>query len=162
MIDTHVHIGGEADGFTMNEEMVLYSMEKYNIDISIVSNGDSVEYGQDRKILPKEKQISQKQTLERIITFCRSNPGRIYGGFWCKPHHEILTEEIEKMIELVPNTTDAAGEKHVPVVEVNKNVVKVTVGEVIHPMTEAHLINFVVLETNNNLDKDVDTFDSKS
>lgn len=54
----------------------------------------------------------------------------------------------EKMIELVPNTTDAAGEKHVPVVEVNKNVVKVTVGEVIHPMTEAHLINFVVLETN--------------
>lgn len=98
MIDTHVHIGGEADGFTMNEEMVLYSMEKYNIDISIVSNGDSVEYGQDRKILPKEKQISQKQTLERIITFCRSNPGRIYGGFWCKPHHEILTEEIEKMI----------------------------------------------------------------
>ena len=30
MIDTHVHIGGEADGFTMNEEMVLYSMEKYN------------------------------------------------------------------------------------------------------------------------------------
>lgn len=54
----------------------------------------------------------------------------------------------EKMVELIPNTTDAAGEKHVPVVEVKGNIVKVTVGEVIHPMTEAHLINFVVLETN--------------
>ena len=56
-----------------------------------------------------------------------------------------------KMKELVPNTTDAAGEKHVPVVEVNGNIVKVTVGEVIHPMTEAHLINFVALETNKGL-----------
>ena len=54
----------------------------------------------------------------------------------------------EKMSELVPNTTDGASEKHVPVVEVNGNSVKVTVGDVIHPMTEAHLINFVVLETN--------------
>ena len=47
MIDSHVHIGGEADGFVMNEEMVLKSMEKYGVDISIVSNGDSVEYGHD-------------------------------------------------------------------------------------------------------------------
>ena len=54
----------------------------------------------------------------------------------------------EKMVELIPNTTDASGEKHVPVVEVNGNKVKVTIGEVIHPMTESHLIEFVVLETN--------------
>ena len=29
MIDSHVHIGGEADGFEMNENLVLQSMEKY-------------------------------------------------------------------------------------------------------------------------------------
>ena len=34
----------------------------------------------------------------------------------------------QKMDELVPNTTDAAQEKHVPVVEVNGNIVTVTVG----------------------------------
>ena len=32
MIDSHVHIGGESDGFTMNEDLVLRSMEKYNIE----------------------------------------------------------------------------------------------------------------------------------
>ncbi|MBQ5777313.1 MAG: desulfoferrodoxin, partial [Oscillospiraceae bacterium] len=41
----------------------------------------------------------------------------------------------EKMSELVPGTTDAAVEKHVPVVEKDGNIVRVTVGEVIHPMT---------------------------
>ena len=54
----------------------------------------------------------------------------------------------EPMVELVPNTTDAAGEKHVPVVEVNGNKVLVKVGEVAHPMTEAHLISWIYLETN--------------
>ena len=53
------------------------------------------------------------------------------------------------MVELVPNTTDAAQEKHVPVINVNDNVVEVVVGSVIHPQTEAHLINFIVLETTN-------------
>ena len=49
----------------------------------------------------------------------------------------------EPMMELVANSTDAAGEKHVPVVEVNGNKVIVKVGEVAHPMTEAHLISWI-------------------
>lgn len=99
MIDTHVHIGGDAAGFVMNEELILQSMEKYNIDISIVSNGDSVEYADEVTKVPEEMQMSQKETLERVINFCRNHPGKIYGGFWCKPHHETLTEEVVKMIE---------------------------------------------------------------
>ena len=53
----------------------------------------------------------------------------------------------EKMTELVPNTTDAAGEKHVPVVSVEGSKVTVKVGEVTHPMLEEHHIAWVVLET---------------
>ena len=98
MIDAHVHIGGEGAGFVMNEELVLCSMEKYKIDISIVSNGDSVEYGEDFIKLPEKMQISQEETLARVIQFCRENPGRVYGAFWCKPHHELVTVKIEKMI----------------------------------------------------------------
>ena len=73
MIDSHVHIGGEAEGFIMNEELVLQSMENYGVDISIVSNADSVEYGDDLVMLPKEKQVNQEETLARIIRFCREN-----------------------------------------------------------------------------------------
>ena len=46
-----------------------------------------------------------------------------------------------------PNTTDAAGEKHVPVIAVDGNVVTVSVGEVEHPMLDAHYIVFIALET---------------
>jgi superoxide reductase len=54
----------------------------------------------------------------------------------------------EPMKELVANTTDAATEKHVPVVEVSGSTVTVTVGSVIHPMTEEHHIAWIALETN--------------
>ncbi len=54
----------------------------------------------------------------------------------------------QKMEEIQPNTTDAANEKHVPVVSVDGNHVTVRVGSVGHPMTEAHYIKWVVLCTN--------------
>ena len=53
----------------------------------------------------------------------------------------------EPMVELVAGSTDAALEKHVPVVNVEGSHVHVCVGEVAHPMTEEHLIQFVVLAT---------------
>ena len=59
----------------------------------------------------------------------------------------------EKMKELVPGTVDAAKEKHIPVAEVNGNLVKVSVGSVLHPMSAEHHIAFVVLETNKGFHK---------
>ena len=59
----------------------------------------------------------------------------------------------QKMDELVPGSVDAAAEKHVPVVEINGNTVTVKVGEADHPMTEAHHIAWIVLETENGFQK---------
>lgn len=53
----------------------------------------------------------------------------------------------EAMEEIVPGTTDAAVEKHVPVYEVKDNKVYVTVGSVAHPMVEEHYIEWVSLKT---------------
>lgn len=56
----------------------------------------------------------------------------------------------EEMEELVPNTVDASGEKHVPVVScLEECKMKVTVGSVPHPMEEAHHIAFIYVETEN-------------
>lgn len=55
----------------------------------------------------------------------------------------------ENMEELVPNTVDAATEKHVPIINVEGNIVTVTVGEVPHPMTQEHLIQWVYIQTKN-------------
>ncbi len=53
----------------------------------------------------------------------------------------------EKMQELVANTTDAAVEKHVPVVTVDGQKVTVTVGAAEHPMTPEHYIQWIALVT---------------
>lgn len=53
----------------------------------------------------------------------------------------------EPMVELQANTTDAAEEKHVPVVVREGNTITVSVGSVEHPMSEEHYIEFIVLET---------------
>ena len=51
----------------------------------------------------------------------------------------------QKMEEIVPGTTDAAVEKHVPVYEVKDNIVTVCVGSVAHPMTEEHYIEWIAV-----------------
>ena len=54
----------------------------------------------------------------------------------------------EKMEELVPNTVDASGEKHVPVVtNLGDGRIKVEVGSVHHPMEKEHHIAFIYVET---------------
>lgn len=53
----------------------------------------------------------------------------------------------EPMQELIPGTTDASQEKHVPVYTVSDGIVEVKVGSVLHPMTEAHHIAWVSLQT---------------
>ena len=54
----------------------------------------------------------------------------------------------QKMNELIPNTVDASGEKHIPAVKVGEGVVEVNVGSVDHPMVDVHWIEWVQLVTN--------------
>ena len=53
----------------------------------------------------------------------------------------------EKMKKLEAGVVEASREKHIPVVSVSDNTVKVVVGSVIHPMTEDHSIEWIYLET---------------
>jgi superoxide reductase len=46
-----------------------------------------------------------------------------------------------------PGTVEASVEKHLPVVAVEGNTVKVVVGSVAHPMQEEHSILWVYLQT---------------
>lgn len=53
----------------------------------------------------------------------------------------------QKMEELIPNTVDASGEKHLPVVSVENGIVTVAVGSVAHPMVPEHSIEWIFVET---------------
>ena len=50
---------------------------------------------------------------------------------------------------LTENSTDAAQEKHVPVIEKTSDGFKVTVGSVTHPMEEKHFIEWIELLADN-------------
>lgn len=51
------------------------------------------------------------------------------------------------MQDLVPNTTDAAQEKHVPILKRVGATVTVEVGSTPHPMTAEHSIEWILLQT---------------
>ncbi len=53
----------------------------------------------------------------------------------------------QKMKELIPGTTVAAVEKHVPVYNIENGVVTVTVGSAEHPMQPEHYIEWISLQT---------------
>ncbi len=53
----------------------------------------------------------------------------------------------EKLSRMVAQSSEEIEEKHLPVVEVDKNKIKVGVGRVMHPMTEEHSIGFIYLQT---------------
>ncbi|MDD3593887.1 MAG: desulfoferrodoxin FeS4 iron-binding domain-containing protein [Candidatus Gastranaerophilales bacterium] len=53
----------------------------------------------------------------------------------------------EDMHLCAPNTTDAAGEKHVPVCEDENGTIMVKVGSVPHPMLEEHYIQMIEVFT---------------
>ena len=53
------------------------------------------------------------------------------------------------MEALEPNTVEASGEKHLPVVAVEDGAVNVMIGSVAHPMEDVHYIEWVYLQTEN-------------
>ena len=51
----------------------------------------------------------------------------------------------QDMTKLEPNSTDAATEKHIPVITKEGTKIKVVVGSTVHPMTEEHHIEWIAL-----------------
>lgn len=84
--------------------------------------------------------------------------GQVYKCNLCGNVVEVLTAGSgaleccgEAMKLLNENTTDAAVEKHVPVVEKSAEGWLVSVGSVDHPMTEEHYIEWIELMTAENV-----------
>lgn len=53
----------------------------------------------------------------------------------------------QKMTEIVPNTVEASGEKHIPVWRIEGSKVHVNVGSIAHPMLDEHYIEWVSIQT---------------
>lgn len=97
IVDSHVHIGGKG-GFYMPPEMLMQSLDKYNITYALVSSIDAVEMTAEHEYLPAEHQTSQEEVLRRTLDFVRANKDRCRALAWVKPYGEDISEEYDKMI----------------------------------------------------------------
>ena len=98
IIDTHVHIGKMLD-FNMTEEQVLYSMEKYGISYSLVSNIECSEYDHEMQPIPNELLSPQNLILEKMLRFARSNIDKIGVLSWLKIRTECPDNRFKKLID---------------------------------------------------------------
>ena len=97
IIDTHVHIG-TCIGFDMRPEHVLYSMERYGIDFSIVSNGEAAEYDHEGRPIPAELQKSQNETFLDTVRFACAYPDKIGVAVWLKTASELPDDEFVRIL----------------------------------------------------------------
>ena len=98
IIDTHVHSGSMLS-FNMPEATVLKAIEKYNIDIALVSNCQASECDHQQILLPQEVQVPQIVCAENSVKFAKENPGKIFAAIWVKPQQEYPDEQLINLIE---------------------------------------------------------------
>ena len=82
--------------------------------------------------MAKRSEIYKCETCGNIIEVVDGGDGELVC---CGESMKLMTE----------NTVDAAKEKHVPVIEQVEGGIKVSVGEVFHPMEEKHFIQWIEL-----------------
>ena len=83
IIDTHVHIGSMI-GFDMPVENVLYSMDRYGIDFSLVSDIEAAEFDHRGNPVPPEWQKSQNEVFRDTLRAAAEHPDRIGALPWLK------------------------------------------------------------------------------
>ena len=98
LIDTHVHIGKVLD-FEMSEEDVIYSMNRYGVDFSLVSSVEAVEFDHVGRAIPKALQTSQNEAFKRTLAFARRYPDRIGVTPWMKLYAETPDDEFIRLLE---------------------------------------------------------------
>ena len=97
IIDTHVHIGRILN-FNMKKSEVLYSMERYGIDYSIVSDIRAAEFGHHHDRIPKILRRSQLQCAESVVDFAKEHPDKIGAALWVRPYEETADEPLYDFI----------------------------------------------------------------
>lgn len=84
--------------------------------------------------MAQKTQIYKCETCGNIVDVVHGGPGALVC---CGKNMRLMVE----------NTVDASREKHVPVVEILSDGIKVVVGSVTHPMEEKHFIEWIELNT---------------
>lgn len=97
IIDAHAHIASWPS-LKDSRKNILYSMKKFHINYSLISNCDASEYPSLEERYPIRR-ISQYQALEECLAFAKKHADKIGVLVWINPHNEQLTPKFKELIE---------------------------------------------------------------
>lgn len=98
IIDTHVHIGTMI-GFDMRPEDVLYSMDRYGIGFSLVSDIEAAEYDHRGVPVPPALCRPQNEIFRDTLRFAAAHPERIGAAPWLRIGAELPDEGFVRLLK---------------------------------------------------------------
>ena len=99
IIDTHAHIGALPPFFDMTTEQVLYSMDKYGIDFSLISSIEAAENDHEGNPVPAFLQKPQNVILKDTLEAVKKAPDKLGALPWLKIGSELPDSEFIRIIK---------------------------------------------------------------
>ena len=100
IIDTHAHIGALPPFFDMTTEQVLYSMDKYGIDFSLISSIEAAENDHEGNPVPAFLQKPQNVILKDTLEAVKKAPDKLGALPWLKIGSELPDSEFIRIIKM--------------------------------------------------------------
>ena len=97
-IDTHAHIG-TLPPFDMTVEQLLYSMDKYGIDFTLLSNIEGAENDHQGNPVPPPFGKPQNRLLRETIKAVRPHKDKLGIMPWLRIQHELPDAEFESLLK---------------------------------------------------------------
>lgn len=97
VIDTHAHIG-RISLFHLSVRRLLWSMKRYGVDFSLVSNIECTEYIAAHKRLPFFLRRSQVHVLKRTVRKVKRHAGKLGILVWLRIGSEQPDEKLYRLI----------------------------------------------------------------
>ena len=98
IIDSHAHIGRILT-LNLSVKNMLYSMERYGVDFSLVSSIKSTEYFKPGKRLPWPLRSTQYRACLNTVRAARQYPDKIGAVLWLQIDRSLPDERLERLIE---------------------------------------------------------------
>ena len=98
IIDTHVHIGTMI-GFDMQPADVLFSMDRYGIGFSLISDIEAAEFDHRGVPVPASLCKPQNEIFRETLLFAREYPDRIGAAPWLRIANELPDGEFVSLLK---------------------------------------------------------------
>lgn len=97
IIDSHVHFG-RMGRFDLHGSDLIHAMDKYRVEIGVVSNLEGAEFDSELNLIDGESRVPQTEVNARTLAFVERHPTRLKGLFWIKPHTEGYSDDVKDFL----------------------------------------------------------------